>query len=302
MITIFTPTYNRAYKLKSLFDSLVRQTIYDFEWVIVDDGSTDSTHELVKSFNTNNMFSIRYFYKENEGKQIAINFGVKEAKGEWFFIVDSDDTLTENALEIIQQYCDSIKNKKKFGGVVGLRGNEEKKVWETWNPDSVQNNRQCNLYSEQYVDATALEYRFKLKIKGDRAEVVRTELLTKYPFPKIKGETFIPESYLWYSLARDGYRFRWFNEVIYITEYLQDGLTRNGRVLAKQNCLLRSCLENLMISLKEVPVKIKIKSVINYYRYGMIGRKSVLNLFQECKNKTLGTIFLPIGVLFYFIM
>ena len=99
MITVFTPTYNRANLLPDLYDSLKRQTCKDFEWVIVDDGSTDDTGSLVNGWLSQADFSICYTKKENGGKQRAVNLGLQLAKGEYFFIVDSDDILTDNAIE-----------------------------------------------------------------------------------------------------------------------------------------------------------------------------------------------------------
>ena len=101
MITIFTPTYNRAYILPILFESLKIQTVKEFEWIIVDDGSTDNTESLIYKFKEECNFSIRYFKKENQGKHIAINFGVEKAKGNLFFIVDSDDYISLQLLVIL---------------------------------------------------------------------------------------------------------------------------------------------------------------------------------------------------------
>jgi glycosyltransferase involved in cell wall biosynthesis len=102
MITIFTPTYNRAYSLRRLYDSLCKQTSNDFEWLVVDDGSTDDTENLINSFIADGKVDIRYFKQANGGKHRAINFGVREARGELFFIVDSDDQVTPDAVEWIE--------------------------------------------------------------------------------------------------------------------------------------------------------------------------------------------------------
>lgn len=101
MITVFTPTYNRENTLARLYESLKEQTYKDFEWLIVDDGSTDSTSSLIQKFQEENIIQIRYYYTSNGGKHRAINFGVKKANGELFFIVDSDDYVMPNVLEII---------------------------------------------------------------------------------------------------------------------------------------------------------------------------------------------------------
>ena len=122
-ITVFTPTYNRAYSLKRLFDSLVNQTYKDFEWVIVDDGSTDNTEELVEYFQkqyTN--FLILYKKTENGGKHRAINRGMKLVNGDMILFVDSDDWLRKDALEWIAKVEASIpeNEKENYAGVQGL--------------------------------------------------------------------------------------------------------------------------------------------------------------------------------------
>ena len=134
-----------------------------------------------------------------------------------------------------------------------------------------------------------------MKVKGDRAEIVRRDLLQRYPFPQIVGEKFIPESFLWYSLAKDGYKFRWHNVVGYIAEYLDDGLTRNGRELARENSKYRSCHDNLVQSIIGIPFKEKLKAAINYYRYCLYANISAKKLFQESSNQVLSIIAFPIA-------
>ena len=122
-ITVFTPTYNRAYIIENLYRSLQRQTFRDFEWLIVDDGSSDNTEEVIASWqNEGNDFPIRYFKKENGGKCRAINYGVDRAEGELFFNVDSDDYLLDDALEKIDRWERELPKDGKFCGVVGNLG------------------------------------------------------------------------------------------------------------------------------------------------------------------------------------
>lgn len=123
-ITVFTPTYNRGKLLYRVYESLQKQTYKDFEWVIVDDGSTDETERIVTELKNEAKFSIIYKKKKNEGKHIAINEGCRLARGEWFFIVDSDDYLTDDALDTVNYYSNEIRDKSDFAGVVGLRGGQ----------------------------------------------------------------------------------------------------------------------------------------------------------------------------------
>jgi glycosyltransferase involved in cell wall biosynthesis len=216
MVTVFTPLYNRAYIVERLYTSLKNQTIKDFEWLVIDDGSTDNAQQKFEDWQRqDNGFEIRYIKCENGGKHRAINKGVLLAKGELFFIVDSDDCLPENAISKIIEIEKGIENKSEFAGLSGVRRTFEDKLIGT-------------TFDSDYIDATALE-RNKYGITGDKSEVFYTEILKKYPFPEFEGEKFVTEDVVWSRIAFDGYKIRWTNEAIYIGEYLDDGLTSQGR-------------------------------------------------------------------------
>ena len=121
MITIFTPTYNRAEFLAPLYDSIKNQSSKDFEWVIVDDGSTDNTYSAVAEIinSHDGSFPIRYFKKPNGGKHTAINMGVNVEEGELFLILDSDDELPPTAIETIEKRYKMIMANKTLSGVCG---------------------------------------------------------------------------------------------------------------------------------------------------------------------------------------
>ena len=215
MITIITPTYNRAYIIEKAYESLCQQTDWRFEWIVVDDGSTDETETLVKQWiGRTNRFSIRYVKQKNGGKHRAVNKGVALAAYEYILILDSDDYLTCDACEKIHRWIGTIEGLSGFAGVAGLKG---------WS------NREGIIglkNKKEFIDATNLE-RTRYKLTGDKAEVYKTELMRQYPFPEFEGENFIRESVVWDKIAQEGYKIRWFNEVIYKGEYLEDGLTKN---------------------------------------------------------------------------
>ena len=223
-ITVFTPTYNRAYIIEKLYHSLQRQTFKDFEWIVVDDGSEDETEDLFKKIQKDkNLFEIRYIKQKNGGKHRAINKGIEIAKGELFFIVDSDDYLIDTALKTITEIEESIpeNEKKQFAGVCGLRGYSEKK-------------ENGKTFCGDILDITSLE-REKYGIYGDKAEVFYTSILKKYPFPTFENEKFITECVVWDKIAFDKYKIRYFNKIIYISDYLPDGLTAHVKDLYKKN-------------------------------------------------------------------
>lgn len=217
MITILTPTYNRAHTLKSLYNSLRKQNI-NFEWVIIDDGSDDRTKELVNEFQAqNNNFNIKYFFQKNQGKHVAINLGVQRAEGDWIFIVDSDDYLVDNALEVvngdIEEYGDTYqlcyRKKLSDNQIVGALLNE-------------------NTYCTSATNAGKI-------FKGDLAYVFKRDVLKIFPFPNISIENFVPELYIWNKIS-DLHKILFFaKKAIYICEYLDDGYTKKFKMNLKRN-------------------------------------------------------------------
>lgn len=215
-ITVFTPAYNRGYIIEKLYRSLQRQIFTDFEWLIVDDGSKDDTEEKVRQFQSEQSpFLIRYVKTENGGKHRAINRGVQEAQGELFFIVDSDDHISDDALQKIHEMESSIPQNEKrvFAGVCGLRGYDDSAIIGT-------------TFDGTTLDITVLE-RGKYGITGDKAEVFYTDVLRKYPFPEFEGEKFLTECVVWDRIAADGLKLRFYNHISIVCNYLQDGLTVN---------------------------------------------------------------------------
>lgn len=215
-ITVFTPAYNRAHLLPRLFHTLKLQTNLAFEWLIIDDDSADDTESVVQIFiKEETEFPIRYYKQKHGGKHRAMNLAVKLAKGQYFFPVDSDDWLPENAIELITGWLKEIQGVPSLCGVAGQKALADGKP--------VGN----SFENERSVDASSLE-RKKLHIEGDKAEVFATEVLREHPFPEFDGEYFVTEAACWNAIAADGYKLRWYQEPIYFCEYLEDGLTKTG--------------------------------------------------------------------------
>ena len=215
-INVFTPTYNRAYIIDELYNSLKKQTFIDFEWLIIDDGSTDCTYEKVKNWSADNTkFPIRYYKFENSGKQKEINRALDLARGELFFTVDSDDLLTADALDKINQWEKTIPQCEKFCGFAGSDGDMTGKAI---NP----------IFSEEYVDATFFNRYAEtgMFIGHDRPWVFYTDVHRQYRYPEFEGEKFIAEAVVWNRMAKDGYQIRCFNDVIYLIEHQEDGYTK----------------------------------------------------------------------------
>lgn len=253
LITVFTPTYNRASFLRNIFECLTRQTFHDFEWIVVDDGSTDSTKEVMKKIIAeHNTFPIRYIYKENEGKHTAINIGAREASGELFFILDSDDRLPIDSLETVAEYYSQIQNNPNFGGVSGIDGFTNGDVLGSGLPSPI-------------IDASTIDIRYKYKVKGDMAEVFRTEVMREFPFPEISGEKFCPEALVWNRIAKK-YKLRFFNKIIYLADYQNDGLTANIVKMRMKSPVGSMMTYSEMLGL-DIPLLQKIKASINFWRF-----------------------------------
>ena len=256
LITVFTPTYNRAHLLGRLYESLCAQRFTDFEWLIVDDGSTDGTASLVQSFIAKRRIDIKYLSQRNGGKHRAINHGVGQAKGELFFMVDSDDYLPADSLQsIATEYakCDS-----SMGGVAGLDATDGGKVIGSG-------------LAQEFIECNSMEIRFKHHVTGDLAEVFKTSVMREFPFPEIDGEKFCPEALVWNRIALK-YNLRYFNKVIYIAEYQDGGLTDNI-VRVRRQSPVTSTTYYAELLLSSIPWGQKLKAAINYWRFRLCCKK-----------------------------
>lgn len=219
-LTVFTPTYNRAITLTRLFESLVNQPFRDFEWLIVDDGSMDNTEDVVKSFNSNSIFPIRYIKKNNGGKHTAYNIALNEAKGDFFFVVDSDDWLPKCSLSDIAYLADKIFSDNSVGGIIALKTTSDGAVIGTpFKQDNyLATFRQLELSGQS----------------GERSIVFKTKIARKFPFPIIDGERFITENVV-YDRYNNNYRFAVSNRRLTTCEYQADGLSSSPKKLMVNN-------------------------------------------------------------------
>lgn len=205
--TIFTPTYNRAYTLPRLYGSLVTQDSSDFEWLIVDDGSTDGTESLIKSYQRENKFPIIYLKQENAGKHIAINTGLKYAHGDYFFIIDSDDYLRPNVFSVLKEVVKKIN--EEYAGFTVIRLTDG-----------------INYNPEKYGKKEWTEGEYHWEYPGEMTFIYKTEIAKAFPFPVFKGEKFCQES-LVHRRILERYKVLYTDHVLLGGNYLEDGLSAN---------------------------------------------------------------------------
>ena len=198
--TVFTPTYNRARLLSRVYGSLAAQSFRDFEWLIVDDGSTDGTDDLVAAWQKEAAFPIRYLRQENRGKHAAFNRGVAEARGELFLPLDSDDAALPQALERLHFHWQAIPQDKRgdFAAVTALCADESGRVVGERFPADV-------------FDSNSMEINRRYKVRGEKWGFTRTEVLRRFPYPEPPGAKFVPEGIVWSRVATR-YKTRFVNE------------------------------------------------------------------------------------------
>ena len=264
LITVFTPTFNRSNLLPRLYESLKAQTCQDFEWLIVDDGSTDNTEEILAPLLKDGLGcgDIRYFKQENGGKHRAINLGVLEARGELFFIADSDDWLPVDALQIVADKYSRIKSNPKIGGVCGL-------------DMALNDNVIGSGLPKDEILCNSIDLRLKYHVTGDLKEVFLTRVLKEFPFPEIDGERFCPEALVWNRIAQK-YDLLFFNKPIYIAEY-QDGGLSDRIVQVRMESPVASMMCYREYSKCNIPFKDKIKSAINFWRFASCSSSPFFN-------------------------
>ena len=273
LITIVVPVYNVEKYISDCLDSLISQTYKNIEIILVDDGSTDNTCQLVEKWiREERNFSIRYIKKENGGKPRAINYGIQYAKGRFFFIVDSDDFLLPDAVTKMQYWCKEIESDPRYIGVGAARGLPDGAYIKGVAP---------NVNKKGYVDATNLQ-RDKYNLDADMCEAYKTDIFKKYPMAEWPGEKFAPEQIALNEIALDGYKVRWHADIIYICDYLNDGLTKGSRILEKNNPMGYAMMYNHMLKYPELNKRRKLYAACQFVALSLYGKYPPYIL--QCNN------------------
>lgn len=277
VFTVFTPTFNRAQLLARVYDDLREQTFKDFEWLIVDDGSTDGTGQLVASWTSSAPFPVRYLVQENSGKHVALNRGVREAHGEYILIVDSDDRSLPRTLEVFLRAWQAIPEEERdlYSTVVALCGRPDGTLIGRPFPAAVVDGR--NIAEQlQYLDS------------GERCGALRTAVLKQFPLPEVPGERFIAEGIVWNRIAVR-YRARFVNEVLQIKDFQPGGLTDTALRLRIQNP------QGAMLFYAEAAAvgpgfRRVMRAVVNYVRFGLHGGQTAATLVRSSPKRVLALV------------
>lgn len=287
MLTIFTPTYNRAYVLDRLYQSLCIQTNKNFEWLIIDDGSTDNTKEKIQNWILEDKILIKYVWQENAGKSAAHNRALEMTKTELFVCVDSDDQLCENAVQIVLEEWDKLKQKNKWevGGMVAFREKGDGTPITQYQGKS------------DYKIGKLKEFYDRKIISGDTMLIFDISKVGSLRFPVFEGEKFVPEAYLYDQFDQIS-AFMIVPQYIYVCEYLEDGYTQNmARLIAKNPKGYLAYIEQRVKY--DNDIKNVICDTIRYVAIAVCAKKK--HIIKSAYNPFCAFVMYPFGKLFYHI-
>lgn len=255
--SIITPTYNREHLLEHAYEGLCKQTCRDFEWIVVDDGSTDGTEKLIAQISTEAPFPIRYLRQENSGKHVALNRGITVAKGFFIGILDSDDWYQPEALNRCWQLWGQVPKAERdgFAGLTALTADSSGKLVGTRFPKDV-------------LDCNALDLRYKYGVLGDKKGFQRADVLRQFPFPENLGR-FVPEGIIWNRIALK-FRTRHINEVWCTVNYQLNGLSARGMEHLLGAARASICFDQEFLAFpRRVPLKAAVRRAASLIRFAL---------------------------------
>jgi len=280
-LTVITTTYNRAYCIGNLYDSLVRQTSDDFVWLVVDDGSSDNTEEVIKGFIDEGKIEIVYIKQKNAGMHGARNTAYDNVTTEINTIIDDDDYMTDDAVEKITDFWK--KNKKD--GVVGFIAYDvdlDGKIIGT-------------LFPEGIGETTTTELVDVYGMKGDKKLIYRSDIIRENPFPVFEGEKFFPASYK-YRLIDLKYKILTMPEAVCVVDCNQNSMT-NNKVAQYRSCAKGFAFyRNEMIKISEKP-KYIIRETIHYIAESLLSGNK--HFIKTAHKKGYAILCAPVGVPLY---
>jgi len=282
-LTVFTPTYNRAYCIHQCYESLKRQTCKDFIWLIIDDGSTDNTKGIVNGWIDENIIQIKYHWQDNQGMHGAHNTAYELIDTELNVCIDSDDYMPDDAVEKI------IDTWKKYGGnevsgIIGLDANHKNEIIGTRLPQHIKRSTLFDLYN-------------KYGVTGDKKLVYRTELTKQYPYPLFENERYVGLAYKYHMIDKQ-YEMVLMNEIICCVEYLEDGSSRNMLHQYRKNPRGFAFYRKEMMKLPFGSSSFKFRQAIHYVSSSLISKN--WRFLQDTPSKGLTLLAIPLGIALYF--
>ena len=282
-LTVFTPTYNRAYTLHKCYESLKRQTSNDFVWLIIDDGSSDNTKEIVDKWIRENKVEIRYHYQKNQGMHGAHNTAYELIDTEINTCIDSDDYMTDDAVENIVDFWNKNRN-RGLAGFVALDAYDNGQVIGTKLPSNISETTYFDIYNT-------------LGVKGDKKFIYRSDLTKLYPYPIFEGEKYVSLAYK-YAKLDDDYKLGIMNEVVCIVQYMEDGSSLNMFKQYRRNPKGFAFIRIENMKNPRISSINKFKECIHYVSSSIISKNKKFLKDVPCKLRTILAV--PFGTVLYF--
>jgi glycosyltransferase involved in cell wall biosynthesis len=282
-LTVFTPTYNRAYCLHICYESLKRQSSENFTWLIIDDGSTDNTEQLVHGWNAEQAIQIKYHRQENQGMHGAHNTAYELIDTELNVCIDSDDYMPDDAVEKILAFWNRYGS-DKVSGMIALDAYTDGRIIGSRLPEGLITSSLFDLYN-------------KHGITGDKKLVYRTELSRKYPYPLFQHEKYVGLAYKYYMLDRQ-YQMLLMNEVVCRVEYLPDGSSLNMLSQYRRNPKGFAFYRKELMKLPFASLTFKYRQAIHYVSSCLISKNT--KFFSETPCKAITFFAIPFGFMLYF--
>ncbi len=280
-LTVITTTYNRDYCIHQVYESLLRQTSKDFIWLVIDDGSSDNTRELIDGYINDGLIEIEYYFKENGGMHTARNLAYEKAHTELNVIIDSDDWMTDDAVEKIINFWNENKS-DKYSGIVSNNISKEGMLIGSPLPQGV-------------TACTQTELTDKYNVRGDKKLIFRSELTKRYPYPEFKGEKFYPASYKFRLLDLE-YKMLLMNEYTCVVDYNEDSMSFHKFAQYKNSAKGFAHYRNEMIKISKSP-KYIIKNMIHYIAESkMAGNKKYI---MKSSKPFYAIMCYPVGLAYY---
>jgi glycosyltransferase involved in cell wall biosynthesis len=285
--TVLTPAYNRPHTLGRVYESLKAQTFKDFEWLIIDDSTTNDVQGVVQPWLSEANTFVRYIKQKNSGKHVAHNNGVMQAKGEFTIILDDDDTLTPDSLEIFSRHWDNIPEAQRgsFSGVAGLCTNHDT------------GELLGGKFPQDVLDSDTIAINYIYHLGDDRQGFTRTDILREYLFPTFGGEKYITEGIVWNRISKK-YKIRFVNEIVCVKQY---GMTNSivGHLSRSPNAT-STYYQELLDAPYAFSLTTKAKLHAGYVRYALHAKRGLGQIVREGSRSPLFMLAgVSVGGLFY---
>lgn len=285
-ITVFIPAYNRAHTITRALDSVRAQTVGTWEIVVVDDGSTDGTSDVVNNWSRRNEIHVQLVRQPNGGKHRAHNRALTEASGELLMTLDSDDILKPDALAEVLVAWHSIPQDQRtlYAGIEGLCQTSDGRLHGTPFP-------------KHPFDSDHLEIAGRYRVTGEKRNAIRLDVLRCFPYPEIIGEYHVRPSFLWKRLAHH-YRFRFINRILQVVDFADGGLTRTSstRRLSNVRGLYTYWRDDALHHQGWLDHRRRSRHYAEYIRYALHAGISLRAQFHEIPDRRLWFTALPRGL------